>query len=135
MKLAIVDNQDIFREGLHRLFEAESDLEVIASNNSFSKLDKKEIEQIDLLLIEIDLLIEERSLINEVLFSDNSNKKIVALSSEISEEDTMQAVLAGCHGLLLKEMSYKHFIKAVRMILEQSAYIQQIIFRLIITVF
>ncbi|HZW68162.1 MAG TPA: response regulator transcription factor [Pseudogracilibacillus sp.] len=133
MKLAIVDNQDIFREGLHRLFEAESDLEVIASNNSFSKLDKKEIEQIDLLLIEIDLLIEERSLINEVLFSDNSNKKIVALSSEISEEDTMQAVLAGCHGLLLKEMSYKHFIQAVRMIHEQGAYIHPQLLHYVVT--
>jgi len=133
MKLAIVDNQDIFREGLHRLVEAENDIEVIASQNLFSKLDKEHMKQMDLLLIDIDLLIEERSLINESVFSDNTDIRIVALSSEINEEDTMQAVLAGCHGLLLKEMSYKHFIQAVRMIHEQGAYIHPQLLHYVVT--
>lgn len=123
IKLAIIDSQHIFREGLERLIETEEDVQVIASEKQFSELDGNQFSAIDLFLIDIEVLKEERALINRMVLRKYPDKKVVALSSETGKSDVTRAVLAGSHGFLLKEMSYPKFIQAIRMIAEQGAFI------------
>lgn len=123
IKLAIIDSQDIFREGLQRLIEAETDVQVIVSKKQFSDLDNEQILEVDLFLIDVEVLKEERALINRTVLRKLPEKRVVALSSETGKSDVTRAVLAGSHGFLLKEMSYPKFIQAVRMIAEQGAFI------------
>lgn len=123
IKLAIIDSQHIFREGLQRLIEAEDDVQVIVSEKQFSNLDEEQVLEVDLFLIDIEVLKEERALINRMVLRKLPDKKVVALSSETGKSDVTRAVLVGSHGFLLKEMSYPKFIQAVRMIAEQGAFI------------
>lgn len=123
MKVTIVDHQHIFREGLQGLIEAENDLEIVASYKKASDLSEKEIEETNLFLIDIEVIIEERSFINRYILKKRSNKKLIALSSDTGKQDVKKAVLLGCHGFLLKEMSYPKFIHAVRMIAHQGSFI------------
>lgn len=123
INLAIIDSQHIFREGLQRLIEVEDDAHIVASEKQFSDLTEEQILKVDLFLIDIEALKDERSLINRLVLRKFPDKKIVALSSETGKNDVTRAVLAGSHGFLLKEMSYPKFIQAVRMIAEQGAFI------------
>lgn len=123
IKLAIIDSQHIFREGLQRLIEGETDVQVVVSERQFSDLDDEQILEVDLFLIDIEILKEERALINRTVLRRLPDKRVVALSSETGKNDVTRAVLAGSHGFLLKEMSYPKFIQAVRMIAEQGAFI------------
>lgn len=123
MKVAIIDSQHIFREGLQSLIEMESDIEITASIQNVSELTKEQISVIDLFLIDIELIKEEQALINRLILKNDANKKIVALSSKTSDIDVRVAILAGCHGFLLKEMSYPKFIEAVRVIAKQGDFI------------
>lgn len=123
MKIAIIDSQHIFREGLQRLIEVEEDIEIVASIESFSDFTEEIIQEIDLFLVDIGIVNEERALINRLVIKKDASKKVVALSSETGQADVRKAVLAGCHGFLLKEMSYPKFIEAVRVIVEQGNFI------------
>lgn len=123
MRLAIVDNQHIFREGLQRLIEAENDIEVLASTSELSSLTNEQIEEVDLFLVDIDVIRSEHQLIDQEILSQELDQKIIALSSETEKEDVKEAVLAGCHGFLLKEMSYPKFIKAIRKVIEEGGFI------------
>src|SRR5699024_7639030 len=78
---------------------------------------------VELFLIDIEVLKEERALINRTVLEKYPDKKVVAIASEANRDNVTKAVLAGSHGFLLKEMSYPKFIQAVRMIIEQGAFI------------
>ncbi|NLI68385.1 MAG: response regulator transcription factor, partial [Bacilli bacterium] len=106
-KIAIIDQQQIFREGLHRLIEAEEDMEVVASENLFSELDDETIEQVDVFLVDVDILAKEHQLIKEkVLDMKKDGQKVIVISSESKEIDIKEIILTGYHGFLLQEMSF-----------------------------
>lgn len=123
-KIAIIDQQQIFREGLHRLIEAEEDMEVVASENLFSELDDETIEQVDIFLVDVDILAKEHQLIKEkVLDMKKDGQKVIVISSESKEVEIKEIILTGYHGFLLQEMSFYHFIQAVRTVIEGGLFI------------
>lgn len=129
MKIAIIDQQHIFREGLERLIEVEADVKIVASIPNVSELTEEQIEEIDLFLIDIKEIENEKKFINQHILKNHKHKKLVALSNDTNKPAITEAVLAGCHGFLLKEMSYPSFIKAVRTIFEEGGYIHPQVLR------
>lgn len=123
--IAILDQQQIFREGLHRLIEAENDMNVVASENLLSDLDEDIIKRVDLFLIDVDILDHEEELIKKKILDRNKEQKVIIISSETKEVDVKvkEIILAGYHGFLLQEMSFNNFIQAVRTVIDGGAYI------------
>lgn len=131
--IAIIDQQQIFREGLHRLIEAEDDLNVIASANCLAELDDETIEQVNVFLIEVDLLAKEKVLIKKKIFDKNSHQKVIIISSETKKVDITDIIVEGYHGFLLQEMSFDNFINAVRTVIEGGIFIHPTVLHDVLT--
>src|SRR5690625_2666275 len=122
VNLAIVDSQQIFREGLHRLIESEGNFSIIASESELSSIDRETINQVNLILIDINILRKELSYARKHIFK-NDDIKVIALSTSDEQQHVKDAMLFGCDGFFLKEMSYESFIDAIVVILEGGNYI------------
>lgn len=120
INLAIIDSQQIFREGLLRLIETEEELKVVVSESKLANIDEQTIDRTDLFLIDIEILRKEHSFARKHILK---KKKVIALSTEDDKRNVIDAVLAGCDGFFLKEMSYDNFIEAVLVILDGGNYI------------
>ncbi|HLS23061.1 MAG TPA: response regulator transcription factor [Pseudogracilibacillus sp.] len=123
MNLAIIDQQHIFREGFQRLVEKEENLQIVASVPTLSELPVEKVNDIDVFLIDIGVLKLDEELITKLISDSFQEKKIVALANEADKENVMLAITLGCHGYLLKDMSYEKFIQALHLIYEQGAFI------------
>lgn len=121
--IALIDQQQIFREGLYRLLEAEDDLIVIASESCVSDLSEETIQQINLFLIDVDLLKEEQEIIKQKIMKQNTDQKVIIISSETKQADITEIIVEGYHGFLLQEMSFESFIQAVRVVIEGGVFI------------
>lgn len=122
-KVAIIDNQQIFREGLHRLLEAESDLNVIISNNDISNISEDALQQVDVFIVDVHVAKEEAEIIKKRIVAQDNEQKIIIVSSETNKVDVTDIIIAGYHGYLLHEMSYTNFIEAVRTVIEGGIFI------------
>lgn len=124
IKIALIDQQQIFREGMKRLFEAEGRFELIVSSNDLLKNNTNDIfEQVDLLLLDIKTLKKNERVIQDSFLAGDTNKKVVVLSSEGDENFISEAILLGVHGYLLKEMSFEAFTNAIESIMNGGIYI------------
>lgn len=123
VNIALIDNQQIFREGLIQLLEAEGNYQVIFTADELQSLETDIIEEIDLFLVDLSELLKEQTFVMENLLYPHSNKKIIALSTEREKKKVTEVMLLGIHGYFLKEMSFATFFKSIQIVLEGGVYI------------
>jgi two-component system response regulator NreC len=123
VRLALVDSQTIFREGLRALIEQESDLAVVAQVSSIGALDEIDVEPhvvvTDLLLPDAD----RDDVIGKVrvLFPDAA---IVALTSFDDLTTVQQALAAGADGYVLKSATKADLFAGIRAVARGGLYLQ-----------
>lgn len=123
MNLAIVDQQHIFREGFQRLLEKEKDINIVVSAGTISEVCDEQAEDIEVFLIDMATLKRKKEELMKWIRHEVSDQKIVALADRADRDSVRLAISIGCHGYLLKDMSYDKFIQAMRFIYEQGAFI------------
>lgn len=123
VRLALLDPQTIFREGLRALVDREADLEVVAQAPSFEALADCAAEP-HLVITDLALPDAPRGQIIELLHARFPDASIMALTA-LSDLATVQQVLAsGADGYVLKSAATADLFAGIRTVARGSLYLQ-----------
>ena len=124
MKIIIVDDHGLIREGIKKVTARETDIEVIGeacnSDELFKLLDKHEID-----IIILDISLPDRSgldLISDIKIK-SPNTKILILTMHPEDRFALLALRAGASGYITKEKASKSLVDALRIINDGRKYI------------
>ena len=114
-RILLVDDHELFREGLARLIEAQADLTVVGqAGDGLEALTLARDLQPDLIIMDINMPIcdglEATRLIRESL----SDVRIVILTVHDQDEKLFAAIRAGANGYMLKDTNSADFLRGVR---------------------
>jgi two-component system, NarL family, nitrate/nitrite response regulator NarL len=115
IKILIVDDHVIFREGLVSLFKNQPDFEVIGEAGSVAKAIKISNElQPDLVLLDIGLPDGNGLEATHAILNQNPDTKIVILTVHESDALLFDAIRRGAKGYLLKNTSVSKLVSSLR---------------------
>jgi len=123
IRIALVDDHKLVRNGIKSLLEEESDIEVVAEGaNGLEAIDIVESVQPDVLII--DVRMPEMNGIEAVgkLKNTQTKTRAIVLSMHDSEDYIIQSIKAGASGYLLKDTDKKEFVKAIHTVYNGGKY-------------
>jgi DNA-binding NarL/FixJ family response regulator len=126
IRLLIVDDHNLFREGLSRLLESEPDLHVVACCASIGEsVDVMCKEQIDLVLLDFDLG-KERGLQFVTRARESGFKgRILMVTAGMSGAEAAEALNSGVGGIFLKHSSPAVLAQAIRNVMSGQTWLDQ----------
>lgn len=128
IKIMLIDQHQLFREGVKRVLKSEEAFDVIVGSDDYSVvtplLDKHDL---DVLLIDVKTFMQHKTEITTNILQVIPEFKVIVLSSEGDENYVTEAVKAGVHGYLLKEMDIFSFIDAIKAVAKGASYIHPIV--------
>lgn len=123
IKIVLVDDHHIVRDGIKSILQKEEDIEVIAEASDYTELiSKLESYKPDIILMDISLPGKSGIEITKELNETEPDIKVLILSMYINEEFIMKAVNSGACGYLPKNTSRKELLAAVRSIYKDGVY-------------
>ena len=115
IRLVIVDDHDLFREGLASIIRLERDLEVSGLAGSM----KEAVEVVralkpDIVLMDFKLPDGNGADATRIILQEHPDCKIVFLTMSENDEDLLSAIRSGAKGYLLKNMSPSKLVTTLR---------------------
>jgi len=115
VRIGIVDDHPIFRDGLRRLLEIEPDMSVVGEAADAAQASALAIDQKpDILLL--DLAMQKVSGLEALRTMPELSRsiQIVVLTASIEKEEMVRALMLGARGVVLKESATAVLIEAIR---------------------
>jgi DNA-binding NarL/FixJ family response regulator len=123
IKIILVDDHHIVRDGIKSILQKEDDIDVIAEASDWSELSQiLENCKPDIILMDISLPGKSGIEITKELNQSMPEIKVLILSMYINDEFIMKAVNSGACGYLPKNTSRKELLTAVRSIIKDGVY-------------
>lgn len=123
IKIILVDDHEIFRNGVKELVDKEADMEVIGeASNGLEAIQLTSSLNPDLLIMDIRMPSLNGIEASEELLKKNPALKIIIFSLYDNEEYVTQALKLGATGYLLKDTSNKIFLDAIRAVKDGEFY-------------
>ena len=119
VRILIADDHPIFRDGLRRLLEAESDLSVVGQ-----AVDAAEAIQLagtlhpDIMLLDVAMPKISGLEALEMLVDMPDAPAVILLTAAIDRADIVKALQVGARGVVLKESATAMLLKAIRVVME-----------------
>ena len=124
IKILLADDHQLFREGLKRILNMESDIEVIGEcGDGIQVLEFCNCNQPDIVLMDINMPIETGVVTTERLKDIFPNIKVIILSIHDDESYVFESLRKGATGYLLKDMGAEALINAIRSVAIGHSYI------------
>ncbi|GIO12271.1 transcriptional regulatory protein DegU [Cohnella xylanilytica] len=124
IKVLLADDHQLFREGLKRILNMESDLEVIGEcGDGIQVLEFCNRIKPDVVLLDINMPIENGVVATERLRDIFPDIKVIILSIHDDESYVFETLRKGATGYLLKDMEAEALINAIRTVALGHAYI------------
>ncbi|GAP94290.1 response regulator [Leptolyngbya sp. NIES-2104] len=115
IRLLLVEDQTILRQGLKRLLESQADLQVVGeAENGHSAVDQAQQLQPDLILMDVRMPIMDGVTATKIICSANPNAKIVIFTTFDDDAYVAQAIQYGAIGYLLKDAPAEDLANALR---------------------
>ena len=123
-RVMIVDDHSLFRDGLHRLLESESDMEVVGEAfDATSAIETAREVKPDVILLDLAMPgvrgLDTLAELGEMLPAT----KIILLTASVSKEQIVQAMQLGARGVILKEATSQLLFSAIRRVMEGQYWI------------
>ena len=116
IKVMIVDDQRLFRQGLRSLLEQERDLivvgEAVDGQEAFTLV--QEASPPDIILMDVEMPKLDGIHAAKLILERYPHIKILMLSVHNEDERVIAAIRAGASGYILKDADHKEFIKIIR---------------------
>ena len=117
LRLAIVDDHPIFRDGLRRLLESEPGLTVIAEGaDGMDAIRIAREEQPDVMLL--DVAMPRLDGVNALSAPEMAATRVIVLTAGLDERQVMKAIELGARGIVLKEAATRLLIDSIRGVVE-----------------
>ncbi len=122
--IVLIDDHKIFREGVKKVIEMESDFDVLAEGgDGLEALELVEKWQPDVVLMDINMPHMNGVEATEEIVRRSPHSKIIILSIHDDEAYVYRTLQSGANGYLLKEMDVDALGEAIRVVYEGGAYI------------
>lgn len=124
IRCVLVDDHTLFREGLRRILEAESDIQIVgeASNASEAVARVRELHP-DVVLIDIGMPGMSSFEAARVINRESNGTRLIFLTMYEDEEYLLQCLDAGASGYILKDAPGPKLVTAVREVAQGRKYL------------
>jgi DNA-binding NarL/FixJ family response regulator len=124
VKILLVDDHRIMREGLRALIKGEPDMEVIAeADNGHEAVKLARKLKPDLIVMDINMPELNGVEATRQILSESPDIKILAFSMFSSRKHVLGMLQAGVAGYMLKDCAYEELIKAIRTLMARQMYL------------
>lgn len=118
IRLLIIDDHSLFREGLVRLLAAEPGLQIVGScehlDEALAVLGR---EQVDLVLLDYDLETEQGSTFLEEVKRRESKPKVLMVTAGMTSSGMLSVMEEGASGIFLKHSPPSQLAEAIRRVM------------------
>lgn len=119
IRLLVVDDHSLFREGLVRLLSSEPGLLVVGSCGHVKEaLDILERGSVDLVLLDYDLETEQASKFLEEMKRRGKSPKVLMVTAGMSSAGMMTVMATGASGIFLKHSPPSQLAEAIRRVMD-----------------
>jgi two-component system, NarL family, response regulator NreC len=133
IKILIVDDHQLFREGLINLLSDSSEIEVIAqAENGKEAIKKARKFNPDIIIMDIGMPVMNGVEATEILKKELSDIKVIAISMYSDKHFIKGMLEAGASGYLLKSCTYNQLIEAINAVYSGKKYLSDKITEVII---
>lgn len=115
LKVMLVDDHEVVRQGLRALLEAEDDIEVVAEADSGpSAVSVASVHQPDVVVM--DVRMPEGSGVEacRAIRDDRPDAQVIMLTSFSDDEALFNSIMAGAAGFVLKQIRGRDLVEAIR---------------------
>lgn len=124
IRVALVDDQALFRAGIRMLVDSQPDLEVVAeASDGREAIDAVRASRPDVVLMDIRMPVMDGLAATAELLSDADPPRIVMLTTFDLDEAAARAIRQGASGFLLKDADPEFLLAAIRTVHSGSAVI------------
>ena len=124
IRIVIIDDHSLFREGVKRILDMEKEFEVVAEgDDGLNAVELVAEYSPDVVLMDINMPNVNGVEATKRLIESSPETKVIILSIHDDETYVTHAVKTGAAGYLLKEMDAQSLIEAVKVVAEGGAYI------------
>jgi DNA-binding NarL/FixJ family response regulator len=128
IKIIIVDDHQIIRDGIRSLLAGIEDIDIIAEAGSAEEcIQKLRFHQADLALIDISLPGISGLKLTEQLSVSHPSLKILILSMHLNEEYISGAIKSGALGYLAKNTTRDELISAIHIVADGNKYLGKVV--------
>ncbi|MBN3958716.1 response regulator transcription factor [Nostoc sp. NMS8] len=114
IRLLIVDDQSLVRQGLKAMLSLESDLQIVGmAENGEEAIAQVEILQPDVVLMDVRMPVMNGSTATRIISERFPDIKVLVLSTYDEDRDVSEAIRAGAKGYLLKDMPSEELVNAI----------------------
>ncbi len=125
IRVMIVDDHKMVREGLTKLIEFDREIKVVEeAYNGLDCMNKYHIVKPDIMLLDIDMPDMDGIETFKILSCKKRRPKIIILTVHNEIEYLIKAVDMGVDGYILKDAGSKELIRAIRFVYEGERFIQ-----------
>lgn len=123
-RIVIIDDHQLFREGMKRILEFESSFDVLAEGDDGKQaLDLVETYNPDVVVMDINMPSVNGVEATKLLVEKYPETKVLILSIHDDESYVTHALKTGARGYLLKEMDADALIEAVKVVAAGGSYL------------
>jgi two-component system response regulator DegU len=124
IKIVIVDDHQLFREGVKRILDFEDSFEVVAEGNDGSEVvELYEKHKPDVILMDINMPRVSGVEATEALLKDYPEAKVIILSIHDDGSYVTHALKTGALGYMLKEMDADAIVEAIKVVSSGGSYL------------
>lgn len=125
IKVMIVDDQALIREGLNMMLSLYENIEIVdEANNGKEAIEKLEIKQADVVLMDIRMPVMDGVEATKIIKKRYPNVKILILTTFNEDEYIFQGLNYGADGYILKDVSSKELVKGIETVYEGNVLLQ-----------
>lgn len=117
IRLLLVDDQQLVRDGIEAMLSIEPDLEVVGTaDNGEVAIQQVEALEPDVVLMDVRMPVMNGSEATHIITQRFPNVKVLVVSTYDDDEYIAQSIKAGAKGYLLKDMPSKELAEAIRLV-------------------
>ena len=133
LRVLLVDDHEIMRQGLRLLLEKNSDMEVVGEANDGLKAIElaKELEP-DVVVMDVNMPGVDGADATRRIVSSQPDTRIVALSMHSKKGFIIEMLKAGASGYVLKENAFSELINAINTVMGNEIYLSSKITRIVV---